>query len=57
MANSVDPDEMACYEPSHRDLHCLHGYWFWSAGLKGLIGIFIAGVLHGAIFRKFFPVV
>ena len=22
MANSVDPDEMAHYEPSHQDLHC-----------------------------------
>ena len=22
-ANSVDPDEMAHYEPSHLDLHCL----------------------------------
>ena len=34
MANSVDPDETAHYEPSHLDLHCLHRYWFWSAGLK-----------------------
>ena len=23
VANSVDPDEMAHYEPSHHDLHCL----------------------------------
>ena len=23
LANSVDPDEMAHYEPSHLDLHCL----------------------------------
>ena len=23
MSNSVDPDEMAHYEPSHLDLHCL----------------------------------
>ena len=22
-ANSADPDEMARYEPSHQDLHCL----------------------------------
>ena len=36
MANSVDPDEMAHNEPSHQDLHCLHRYWFWSAGLKGI---------------------
>ena len=24
MANSVDPDEMTGYAPSHLDLHCLH---------------------------------
>ena len=24
MANSIDPDETARYEPSHLDLHCLH---------------------------------
>ena len=34
MANSVDPDKMACYEPPHLDLHCLNGCLFWSAGLK-----------------------
>ena len=34
MANSSDPDEAARY--SHLDLHCLHRYLFWSAGLKGL---------------------
>ena len=26
MASSVDPDEMAHYEPSHLDLHCLNRY-------------------------------
>ena len=31
MANSVDPDETARYEPSHLELHCLHRYMFWSA--------------------------
>ena len=36
IANSVDPDETARYEPSHLDLHCLHRHLFWSAGLKGL---------------------
>ena len=36
MANRVDPDEMAHYELSHQDLHCLQKL-FWSAGLKGLI--------------------
>ena len=28
MANSVDPDEMAHYEPSHLDLHCLQRYLY-----------------------------
>ena len=32
--NRVDPDEMAHYEPSHLDLHCLHRYLFWSARLN-----------------------
>ena len=36
MANSVDPDETACYELSHLDLHCLRKYLCWSTGLKGL---------------------
>ena len=36
IANSVDPDETARYEPSHLDLHCLQRYLYWSAGLKGL---------------------
>ena len=31
MANSLKPNE-----PSHQDLHSLHKYLFWSAGLKGL---------------------
>ena len=30
-ANSVDPDEMACNELSHMDLHCLPiCFWFWT---------------------------
>ena len=29
VANSVDPDEMACYELSHLDLHCLHLFITW----------------------------
>ena len=29
MANTVDPDDIAYYEPSHLDLHCLHRYPFW----------------------------
>ena len=32
IANSVDLDV-----PSGLDLHCLHRYLFWSAGLKGLM--------------------
>ena len=36
MANSVDPDEMAHYESSHQDLHCLHRDRFWCAGRKVL---------------------
>ena len=36
VANNVDPDETAHYEPSHLDLHCLQNNIFWSAGLKGL---------------------
>ena len=36
MAKCVDPDETARHEPSHQDLHCLHGYLFWSARLKGI---------------------
>ena len=31
MANSIAPNEL-----SHQDLHCLHRYLFWSAGMKGL---------------------
>ena len=36
MVNSVDPDGMAHYEPSHLDLHCFQRYSCWSAGLNGL---------------------
>ena len=41
MANSVDLDETARYEPSHLDLHCLHldlhclqKFLFWFARLN-----------------------
>ena len=37
MANSVDPDEIALYELSHLDLHCLQRRLYWSAGMKGLM--------------------
>ena len=36
MANSVDLDEMAIYEQSHPDLHCLQKYLFWSARVEDL---------------------
>ena len=36
MANSVDSDETARYEPSHLEVHCLHRYLYQSAGLKRL---------------------
>ena len=36
LENSVDPDEMAHYEPSHLDLYCLCRCLYWSTGLKGL---------------------
>ena len=37
LANSVAPDETACYyKPSHLDLPCLHRCLFWSTGLKGI---------------------
>ena len=39
MANSVDPDETARYEPSHLDLHCLHMYMFGLQGWKGLTSL------------------
>ena len=37
MANSVDQDETAHYEPSHLDLHCLQNNMSRSAGSKGII--------------------
>ena len=36
MANSIDPDETARYEPSHMDLYCLQRSTYWSAGTKEL---------------------
>ena len=48
MANSVDPDEMAHYEPSHLALHCLQKYLSFSTGLKRLSN---DGVFCMQIFR------
>ena len=36
MVSSVDPGEMAHYEVSHLELHCLRRYLFDSVGPKGL---------------------
>ena len=36
MANRADPDEMARYEPSHLDPHCLQRYMYWSAEMNWL---------------------
>ena len=36
MANNVDPDVTANYEPSHLNLQCLQRYLYCSAWLKGL---------------------
>ena len=36
IANSVDPDEMVPYEPSHLDLHSLQRTMFWSTGINKL---------------------
>ena len=34
MANTLDLDEMAFYEASHSDLHCLQRYLFLSTDLE-----------------------
>ena len=34
MANRVDPDETAHYEPSHLDLPCLQRCLYWSVGMQ-----------------------
>ena len=39
MANRVDPDETAHYEPSHLDLHCLQKYLPWSTDERAKINI------------------
>ena len=39
MANSVDPDKMAHYKPSHLDLNCLHRYLYRSTVLKKVMGV------------------
>ena len=36
LANSVDPDETARYEPSHLDLHCLQRRLYWPTWMEGL---------------------
>ena len=34
MANIVNPDETARYEPSYQDLRCLQNSWFGLPGWK-----------------------
>ena len=41
MANSVDPDETAHYEPSNLDLHYLHRYLPWSTGLLKRVKVYM----------------
>ena len=48
MANSVDPDETAHYEPSHQDLHCLQKL-FWSAGFKVFIDVQMCKVISNVL--------
>ena len=63
MATSVDPDEMAPYEPSHLDLHYLHKYLFglqvWECWpifqifcLKSLQNLHIYVKDHGCVTRR-----
>ena len=37
MVHSIDPNETIRDEASHLNLHCLHRYLIWSAGLRGFI--------------------
>ena len=42
MASSVDPDEMAHYELSYQNLHCLHRYLHQFTVLKSVLYLNIA---------------
>ena len=53
MANSVDPDETARYKPSHLNLHCLHRYLFWSAGLKGFKSLLFSFLMSFSLLKGF----
>ena len=54
MANSVDQDEMAHYEPSHLDLHCLHRHLFRSTKLKGQILCMLGKTCQQPTFFNYF---
>ena len=43
MSNSVDPDEMAHYEPSHLDLHCLQKTIIIACGSERVKPVFVTG--------------
>ena len=49
--NSVELDEVAHYEPPHKDLHCLQIYLFSSLALKefGIDGNLLKPVLQGLL--------
>ena len=70
-SETVDPDEMACYEPSHLDLQYLHRYLYWSTWLKeltclcnvypnvphkyGYVGVSIGGGRGGVRILQLYP--
>ena len=56
MENSVDPDETACYEWSHLDLHCLQKYLYWSAGMKGLTSLHCVDSSTTTLWTDMFPI-
>ena len=54
MANSVDPDKTALYEPSHLNLHCLQRYMYKSAGMKGLT-LKLLNEIEGILTKSLYP--
>ena len=52
MANSVDLDEMAHYEPSHQDLRCLRIQLFSSLVVKELRSNIAVSIYSAAKLRK-----
>ena len=52
MTDSLDHDEMACYEPSHLDLYCLQTLNVLSAGMEGLMLSVTSWRGAGLVIRK-----